>query len=344
MIKEAIGTLVSGNSLNTETASQVMEEIMDGKATSAQLSAFITALRMKGETAEEIAGLARVMQSKAIQVKSNFPLLDIVGTGGDGLNTFNISTAASFVAAGSGIKVAKHGNRAASSLCGAADVLEYLGVNINLSAVEVENCIRNVGIGFMFAPVFHPAMKYAGPTRKEIGIRTVFNILGPLTNPAHAEFMVIGVPNIETGEKIVSALLHLDIKHALVVHGLNGMDEISITGESLIWEVGEGRIISTKQRVSPADFGLNIASQKDITGGKAEDNAATIKSILSGSHGPQRDVVVLNTAASMLASNRVSSLQEGVILAGNIIESGQALDKLNNLVIYSQSLNNGRNE
>jgi anthranilate phosphoribosyltransferase len=344
MIKEAIGTLVNGNSLNADTASQVMEEIMDGKASSAQLSAFITALRIKGETAEEIAGLARMMQSKAIQVKANCPVLDIVGTGGDGLNTFNISTASSFIAAGAGIKVAKHGNRAASSLCGAADVLEKLGVNINLRADEVEKCIQDVGIGFMFAPVFHPAMKYASAPRKEIGIRTVFNILGPLTNPAHAEYQVIGVPDLETAEKIVAALVQLEVKHALVVHGLNGMDEISIIGDSLIWEIIQGKIIVAKKRISPVEFGLELAAQIEITGGKAEENAAIVKRILKGVKGPQRDVVVLNSAAALVAANLASTLQEGVTLSQNTIDSGLALNKLNHLISYSQTFTNGNSK
>jgi anthranilate phosphoribosyltransferase len=337
MIREAIGTLVDGKSLNTETAALVMEEIMDGKATSAQLGAFITALRIKGETSEEIAGLARVMQSRAIQVKVNGPLLDIVGTGGDGLNTFNISTTSALVAAGAGIKVAKHGNRSASSLCGSADVLENLGVKIDLTAEQVENCIHTVGIGFMFAAVFHPAMKYAAAPRREIGIRTVFNILGPLTNPAHAEFQVIGVPNIELAEKIVSVLLRLNIKHALVVHGLNGMDELSITGDSIIWEVNLGKLVSSQRHISPLDFGLKIANQSEITGGKSEENAATVRRVLSGVSGPQRDVVVLNTAAALVAANRARSLHEGVALAKKTIDDGQALEKLNHLINFTRN-------
>jgi anthranilate phosphoribosyltransferase len=344
VIKEAIGTLVNGNSLNADTASQVMEEIMDGKASAAQLSAFVTALRIKGETAEEIAGLARMMQSKAIQVKANYPVLDIVGTGGDGLNTFNISTASSFIAAGAGIRVAKHGNRAASSLCGAADVLEKLGVNINLKADEVEKCIQDVGIGFMFAPVFHPAMKYASAPRKEIGIRTVFNILGPLTNPAHAEYQVIGVPDLETAEKIVSALVQLEVKHSLVVHGLNGMDEISITGDSLVWEIVHGKIIVAKKKISPADFGLELAAQVEITGGIAEENAAIVMRVLKGVKGPQRDVVVLNSAAALVAANLASTLQEGVTLSQNTIDCGLALNKLKHLISYSQTFNNGNSK
>jgi anthranilate phosphoribosyltransferase len=337
MIKEAIATLIDGKSLNTETAAQVMEEIMDGKSTPAQLGSFLTALRIKGETSEEIAGFARVMQSKAIQVKVNGPCLDIVGTGGDGLNAINVSTGAAFVAAGAGIKIAKHGNRAASSLCGSADVLESLGIKIDLTAEQVEKCIKDVGIGFMFAQVFHPAMKYAGPSRKEIGIRTVFNILGPLTNPAHAESQVIGVPNIDMAEKIVSTLVRLNTKHALVVHGLNGMDELSIAGDSLIWEVKQGILISSKFKISPLDFGLKIASQDEIRGGKAEENANILKQVLSGTTGPRRDVIVLNAGAAMVAADITGTLKEGIKIAQQTIDSGLALEKVNQLVSYTRA-------
>ena len=237
MIKEAIGNLVSGNSLTMEEASSVMKEIMDGEATQAQLGAFLVALRLKGETPEEVAGFASVMREKSLRVSLSGPLVDIVGTGGDGSNTFNISTTSAFVAAGAGLKVAKHGNRAMSSRCGSADVLEALGVKIELTPQQVQQCVENVGIGFMFAQAFHPAMKYAASPRREIGIRTVFNILGPLTNPAGAQYQVIGVPNEEIGDKIALALCHLDIKRALVVHGLNGIDELSISGTSSVWEV-----------------------------------------------------------------------------------------------------------
>ncbi len=338
MIKEAIGTIVSGKSLTTSEAASVMEEIMEGKASPAQLGAFITALRIKGETADEIAGLASVMRAKAIRVVIAEPVLDVVGTGGDGLNTFNISTAAAFVAAGAGIKVAKHGNRAASSQCGSADVLEKLGVRIDLNAQQVQKCIDNVGIGFMFAPSFHPAMKYAAGPRREIGIRTVFNILGPLTNPAHAEYQVIGVPSLELAEKIVHAAVYLGTKHSLVVHGLNGMDEISITGNSLIWEVKNGKLISSRKSISPHDFGIEIAPANVINGGTVEENAETIRQIFSGAKGARRDVVVMNAAAAMIASGKENTFQGGIKLSQQIIDSGKALDKMNHLAEYSQKL------
>ncbi|GAG09019.1 unnamed protein product, partial [marine sediment metagenome] len=269
MIREAIDTLVSGRSLTFEQAAGVMEEIMSGDATPAQIAAFITALRIKGETVDEIAGLASVMRAKAVPVVVTPPVVDTCGTGGDSSSTFNISTAAAFVAAGAGLKVAKHGNRAMTSHCGSADVLEALGVKIDLGAEGVAECLETVGIGFMFAPIFHPAMKYAAVPRREIGIRTVFNILGPLTNPARAESQVIGVPNQEIGNKIASVLHRLGTKHSLVVHGIDGVDEISISGRSLVWEADkEG--VSPPYEISPLDFGFKEASRAEISGGKPE--------------------------------------------------------------------------
>jgi anthranilate phosphoribosyltransferase len=338
MIKEAIGTLVSGKSLTKSEAASVMEEIMDGKTSPAQLGAFVTALRIKGETADEIAGLAGVMRDKAIHVTAIGPVLDVVGTGGDGQNTFNISTAAAFVAAGAGIKVAKHGNRAASSQCGSADVLEKLGVKIDLKAEQVQRCINEVGIGFMFAPAFHPAMKFAAGPRREIGIRTVFNILGPLTNPAHAEYQVIGVPGKELAEKIVQAAMLLGTKHTLVVHGLNGMDELSISGNSLIWEVKNGELIYSQKTVSPEDFGIIRAPIRSIRGNTPEENAISMQRIFSGEKGAKREITILNAAAALVAGDKVETLQEGVRLSQDIIDSGKALDKLNRLVEITQKM------
>ena len=338
MIKEAIGTLVSGKSLTESEAASVMEEIMEGKASPAQLGAFVTALSIKGETGEEIAGLAGVMRNKAIKVEAGGPVLDVVGTGGDGWNTFNISTAAAFVAASAGIKVAKHGNRAASSQCGSADVLEKLGVKIDLKAEEVQRCIQEIGIGFMFAPAFHPAMKYAAGPRREIGIRTFFNVIGPLTNPAHAEYQVIGVPGVELAEKIVQAIIHLGAKHTLVVHGLNGMDEISISGDSLIWEIKNGELISSQQIISPEDFGIPLAADSSICGGTPESNAEALRSILSGAKGAKRNVTVLNAAAALVAGEKVDTLGQGVMLAQNTLDDGNALGKLNKLVEFTQKL------
>jgi anthranilate phosphoribosyltransferase len=338
MIKEAVGTLVKGQSLTLNEAEGVMEEIMEGKATPSQLAAFLTALRIKGETAEELTGLARTMRSKAVQIKADGPVLDIVGTGGDGLNTFNISTAAAFVAAGGGIKIAKHGNRAASSQCGSADVLEALGVVIDLNARQVERCIREVGIGFMFAPNFHPAMKYAAVTRREIGFRTVFNILGPLTNPCGAEHMVMGVASRDLIEKMVQVLLQLGIRHALVVHGTDGMDELSISTKSVYWEVKSGNACISRCQITPEELGLKSAPLESIQGGSADKNAFIIKQVLSGDSGAGRDAVVLNTAAALLAGDRADSLRQGISLAQQIIDDGRAMSKLKQMIEFTHKL------
>jgi anthranilate phosphoribosyltransferase len=337
MIREAIQALVSGNSLTFEQAAGAMEEIMSGEATPAQIAAFVTALRIKGETIDEIAGLASVMRARATPVVVTPPVVDTCGTGGDNTSTFNISTAAAFVAAGSGLKVAKHGNRAMSSHCGSADVLEALGVKIDLRAKAVAKCLETVGIGFMFAPIFHPAMKYAAAPRREIGIRTVFNILGPLTNPARAESQVIGVASEELGNKIAAVLHLLDTRHSLVVHSLDGMDEISITGRSLVWEVNQTGVLPVKE-VSPHHFGFNKAKLAEIKGGTPEENAEMVRRILGGEKGPRRDVVVMNAAAALVAGNRAPNFKEGARIAEEAIDSGQALEKLDGLVRLSQSL------
>ena len=337
MIRESIDTLVSGNSLSFEQSAGVMEEIMSGEATPAQIAAFITALRIKGETVDEIAGLASIMRAKAIPGVVTPPVVDTCGTGGDSSSTFNISTAAAIVVAGAGLKVAKHGNRAITSHCGSADVLEALGVKIDLGAEGVAKCLETVGIGFMFAPIFHPAMKYAAVPRREIGIRTVFNILGPLTNPARAESQVIGVPNQEIGNKIASVLHRLGTKHSLVVHGIDGLDEISNSGRSLVWEADkEG--VSPPYEISPLDFGFKEASRAEISGGKPEENAEMLRGILGGEKGARRDIVVLNAAAALLAGNQAPDFKQGTRLAQEAIDSGRALEKLNRLVELSQSL------
>jgi anthranilate phosphoribosyltransferase len=337
MIKEAIGNLVSGNSLTMEEASSVMKEIMNGDATQAQLGAFLVALRLKGETPEEVAGFASVMRQKALRVTLSGPLVDIVGTGGDGSNTFNISTTSAFVAAGAGLKVAKHGNRAMSSRCGSADVLETLGVKIELTPQQVQQCVENVGIGFMFAQAFHPAMKYAASPRREIGIRTVFNILGPLTNPAGAQYQVIGVPNPEIGDKIALALQHLDIKRALVVHGLNGIDELSISGTSSVWEVSSDAAMS-HYFITPEEVGLESAPAEAVKGGEPADNADILRSVLKGVKSPRRDVVLLNAAAGIYVGGLARSLKDAVGLARESIDSGRAAEKLDKLVNFSQAL------
>jgi anthranilate phosphoribosyltransferase len=337
VIKEAIAKLVLGRSLTFEEAAAVMEEIMIGEATPAQFASFVTALHIRGETVDEIAGLASVMQAKAAPVQATPPVLDTCGTGGDNSCSFNISTTAAFVAAGAGLKVAKHGNRAMSSHCGSADVLEALGVKIELGAEAVAQCLEKVGIGFMFAPTFHPAMRYATAPRREIGIRTVFNILGPLTNPAKAKFQVIGVPSKELGERIASALHRLGTEHSLVVHGIDGMDEISISGKSLVWDVNQHRV-SPPYEVSPDDLGFMKASMTQIKGGTARQNAKILRGILSGEVGARRNIVIMNAAAALVAGNQASDLKEGVCSAEKMIDSGKALAKLDELIKLSHSL------
>jgi anthranilate phosphoribosyltransferase len=319
-----------------DQAELAMTEIMNGEVTPAQFGAFVTALRIKGETSDEIAGMAKVMRAKAIPVHADATVVDTCGTGGDNAFTFNISTAAAFVVAGAGIKVAKHGNRAASSQCGSADVLEALGVKIELSAEQVERCLKEAGIGFMFAPAFHPAMKYAGPPRREIGIRTVFNILGPLTNPAHAQAQVLGVAESSLTEKMAVVLRLLGCHHALVVHGEDGLDEITIAGKTQVRELEGDRI--KMYSVSPEDFGFSRAGLEDIKGSTPGENAASVRRILAGAAGPQRDVVLMNAAAAIVAGGKAKNLQEGARLATQAIDSGRALTALDRLVKLSQSL------
>jgi len=336
MIKEAIGTLISGRSLTAEEAASVMEEIMRGEVTPAQFAAFVTALRLKGETVDEIVGLAKTMRAKAVPVTIAEPVVDTCGTGGDGAHTFNISTAAAFVAAGAGLKVAKHGNRAMSSQCGSADVLEALGVRIDLNAGQVQRCLKEVGMGFMFAPSFHPAMKYAAAPRREIGIRTVFNILGPLISPAGAKAQVLGVADELLVEKLALVLQSLGSHHALIVHGEDGLDEITITGKTQVCELKDDSIKSYS--ITPEDFGLSRASLSSLKGGTVNENAAMLHKVLAGAPGPQRDVVLLNTAAVLLVGDRVETLEQGVTLAREVIDGGHALAKLEQLIGFSQSL------
>lgn len=335
MIREAIQSVVAGKSLTMDEAAQVMNEIMEGQVTPAQFGAFVTALRLKGETVDEIAGMAKIMRAKAVRVNVAGPVIDVVGTGGDGLNTFNISTATAFVVAGAGLKVAKHGNRAASSQCGSADVLEALSVKFNLNAEQVQKCVEEVGIGFMFAPSYHPATKFAVGPRREIGIRTVFNILGPLTNPAFASNYLLGVADGSLVEKLTRVLKNLGCSHALVVHGEDGLDEITITGESRVCELKGGRI--RNYTITPEDFGFARASMASLKGGTAEQNAALLRSILSGARVPQRDVVLMNAAAALVAGDRAKTLDQGLKLSQKSLDSGQALAKLEQLVKLSQS-------
>jgi len=339
MIKEAIQTVVDGRPLSMEQAAAVMEEIMDGQVTPAQFGAFVTALRLKGETVEEIAGLARTMRAKAVHVNSGGAVVDTCGTGGDGASTFNVSTTAAFIIAGAGLKVAKHGNRAMSSKAGSADVLEALGVKIDLTAVQVERCLQEVGIGFMFAPSFHPSMKYAAAPRKEIGIRTIFNILGPLTNPAGAQAQVIGVPAEQYGPKMAQVLGRLQARHACIVHGLAGLDEISISGPSKIWELCNNRI--SEYQVVPEDFGYQAVLLEAVRGGTAADNAQILHHILDGEKGPCRDMAVMNAAAGLLAGQEHEGGVRQLVMcareAEEAIDSGRARKKMEEMIRVTQS-------
>ena len=336
MIKEAIGRLIEGRSLNMDEAASVMEEIMSGEATPAQFGAFVTALRLKGETVSEITGLARTMRAKAVPVKTSGPVVDTCGTGGDGAGTFNISTAAAFVVAAAGLRVAKHGNRAMSSHCGSADVLEALRVKIDLNAGQVAQCLEEVGIGFMFAPLFHPAMKYAAAPRRELGIRTIFNILGPLTNPAGASAQMLGVADGSLVAKMAEVLKGLGCKHALVVHGEDGLDEITVSGITRVCELKDDAI--TSYSIRPEDFGLDEAASDSLKGGSAEENAVLLRRILDGALGPPRDAVVMNAAAALVAGDRVRTLKEGAELAQQLIDGGQARARLEHLIEFSQGL------
>jgi anthranilate phosphoribosyltransferase len=336
MIKEAIDLLVKGQSLDMEQAAAVMNQIMEGEATPAQFGSFVTALRLKGETVEEIAGMARVMREKALPVKVSGALVDTCGTGGDSSKTFNISTTAAFVVAGAGLKVAKHGNRGMSSGCGSADVLDALGVKIDLGAPEVERCLEDIGIGFMFAPTFHPAMKYAAPSRKEIGIRTVFNILGPMTNPAGAQAQLLGVFDEELTMIMADVLGLLGCKHALVVHGEDGLDEITLGGKTTVCELKDGLV--SRYYIHPDDFGFARTSVDQLRGGPPQENADILRRVVKGENGPYRDIVLLNAAAALVAGDVESDLQKGVRLAAEAIDSGRAQEKLERLVELTNQL------
>lgn len=339
MIKEAINSVVNRQDLDEQQMVAVMDEIMTGAATDAQIAAFITGLRMKGETIDEITGAVRVMREKAtfvdcgVDTSGDGLLMDIVGTGGDGAGTFNVSTTTAFVAAGAGIPVAKHGNRAVSSHCGSADVLEALGVDLSLPAEKVGKCVKTVGIGFLFAPVLHGAMKYAIGPRREVGIRTIFNILGPMTNPAGANVQLTGVFAKELTTVLAEVLLRLGMKRTLVVWGEGNMDEMTITGTSHVADACNGKVQS--YTVEPEDVGLKRADIDQIRGGKnAEESAEQVKEVLSGSPGPRLDMVLLNGGAALMAAGKAGDLASGVAMARDVISSGAALDKLSALAAF----------
>ena len=339
MIKEAIALVVTGKDLDEQQMTAVMQEIMSGEATDAQIGSFITGLRMKGETIDEIVGSVRVMREKAtfvdtgVDTASGDLLMDIVGTGGDGSGTFNVSTTTAFVVAGAGIPVAKHGNRAVSSSCGSADVLEALGVDLSMPADKVAECVRTVGIGFLFAPMLHGAMKYAIGPRREMGIRTIFNILGPMTNPAGANVQLTGVFDKELTKIIAEVLGRLGMKRTLVVWGEGNMDEMTITGTSHVADAHDGKVDT--YTVEPEDVGLSRATISDIKGGETvEESAAQVREILGNTPGARLDMVLLNGGAALMAAGKAQDLKAGVAMAREIIASGAALEKLDNLVAF----------
>jgi len=335
-IREAIATIVNDHhDLSENEAFDAMHEVFRGEATPAQLGALLIALRMKGESVDEIVGLAKAMREHSLHVQVDGPLLDTCGTGGDGQGTFNVSTAAAFVAAGAGARIAKHGNRAMTSGCGSADLLEALGAKIDLSPQQVAECIERTGFGFMFAQAFHPAMKHAAGPRRELGVRTAFNILGPLTNPARAQHQLLGVASPEIAPKIAAALQRLSGGHALVVHGHDGVDELSISSASLVCEVsGEG---AREYSISPEDAGLPFRPAEAIRGGSPQQNAAVLISVLEGERGPIRDVVVLNAGGALHAGDAAPGVKEGARMAEDAIDSGAAIQRLEAWVQLTQS-------
>lgn len=340
MIRQAIGKVVEGVDLEEEEMSDVMKAIMEGGGTPSQIAAFATALRMKGETVDEIIGAVKAMRRKAVQlpgleVGPGEVILDTCGTGGDGAMTFNISTATAFVVAGGGVKVAKHGNRSVSSMCGSADVLEKLGINVQVSPDAVVRHIREIGIGFLFAPGFHGSMKHAATPRREIGIRTIFNVLGPLTNPAGARHQLLGVYRGDFCETLARVLLKLGTERAMVVHGLDGIDEISVTADTMVSEIRDGTI--TNYTISPSDYGFSWYKVSDLRGGDAAENAEILKAILSGEgRGAKRAVVLMNAGAAFCISGMCRDIKEGMAYAGKVIDSGKAMRKLEELAEASR--------
>lgn len=331
MIKEAIHTLLEGKDLSYETAKQVMKEMMDGTATQAQMGGFLTALRMQGESIDEITAFAETMREKGVKIHPEREVIDIVGTGGDEAGTFNISTTAAFVVASGDVPVAKHGNRSVSSKSGAADVLECLGANVALSAKQNETVLNRTGMCFMFAPVYHSSMKYAAPVRKELGVRTVFNILGPLSNPAAASMQLLGVYDKSLVEPLARVLGNLGVVRGVAVCGEDGLDEITLTGETVVCEIRFGEI--TRYVITPDQFGLRRCALSELVGGNPEENAQITRDVLSGKErGAKRDVVLLNAGMSLYLGIDGITLAEGIQKAAELIDSGRAMEKLEEFV------------
>jgi len=336
MIKEAILNLTERKNLNHAEMREVMEEVMSGQTTQAQIASFLTSLRMKGESIDEITAAAEVMRKHVHRIKVDAKIIfDACGTGGDCRHTFNISTIASLVVAGTGVVVAKHGNRSVSSKCGSADLLEALGINIETAPEIIEECLKEIGIGFLFAPKLHPAMKYAAPVRKELGIRTIFNILGPLTNPAGATHQILGVYDRNLGEIIVAVLANLGCVHGLVVYGLDGLDEVSTTCETLVWEWTNGKL--RNYQIKPEDFGIKRTTLEKLKTQDINQNKQIALDVLDGKKGIYYDIVVLNAGCGLYAADRVKNIQEGINLAREVIDAGKAKEKLDRLIKLSNS-------
>ncbi|HJC49374.1 MAG TPA: bifunctional anthranilate synthase component II/anthranilate phosphoribosyltransferase [Candidatus Anaerostipes avistercoris] len=335
-LKPFLAKIVEGNHLTTEESYKAMDCIMSGNATEAQIASFLTGLRMNGETPEEITGFARVMRAKAAVVPEETEAIDIVGTGGDLANSFNISTTSSFVIAAAGARVAKHGNRSVSSKSGAADVLESLGAKIGLSPEEGRQCLEDIGVAFLFAQTHHGSMKYAGPVRAQLGVRSVFNILGPLANPAMTNYIVLGVYEEELLEPMAEVLRNLGVKHALIVFGDDRLDELSISSTSSVCEIKDGEI--TKYKIDPRELGLSLYSKDDIVGGTADENAVITRDVLEGKEqGAKRDIVLLNAGAALYTIGKAATMKEGVELARQAINSGRALEKLDKFIQYTNA-------
>ena len=330
--KAALDSLIAGQDLSHADMLSIMQQVMQGELTPAQIAGFLIALRIKGETVDEITAAATVMRtlSTKVNIADNAHLIDTCGTGGDGIQTFNVSTVSAFVAAAAGAKVAKHGGRSVSSTCGSADVLEALGVNVNLTPEQVANCVNSIGIGFMFAPNHHSAMKHSAPVRRELGVRTLFNLLGPLTNPANAKRQVMGVFRQDLTLTLAKVLQNLGSKHVLVVHGADGMDEISFTGDTAVAELKNGEI--SQYNVNPAQFGFNLHDLSSIQIQNAAQSKAMVLAVLNGEKGPAREIVLMNAGAAIYVAGIAESLEAGVNLAGLVIDSGQALAKLEALI------------
>ncbi|MCL2126228.1 MAG: anthranilate phosphoribosyltransferase [Oscillospiraceae bacterium] len=330
MIREAIISLAEKKDLTYEIAETVMDEIMTGDATSVQMSAYLTALSLKGETIDEITASASGMRKHCIRLLHDIDALEIVGTGGDHSNTFNISTTAAIITAAAGVPVAKHGNRGASSMCGAADVLEALGVNINIPPEKSTHLLNTIGICFLFAQNYHIAMKYVAPVRKELGIRTVFNILGPLTNPAGARMELMGVYDRELVEPLAKVMVNLGVKNAMVVHGVDGLDEISMSAPTFLCEVKNGWLRSYE--ITPEQYGFNRCAKSELIGGTPQENAVILRSILSGEKGPKRDAAVLNAAAALYISGKYETIDAAIGVAEDVIDDGAAQRKLDEFI------------